>query len=221
MPFHKKLTAKFLRRDEILRLRSDVRSLKRMQGNIEVKHIDLEAALTGSTSMQIHGQLFTIAQGDNEGQRDGQEIVIRRMHFRLILTLPTTVTVASASDVVRIIIFKDKQTNGAVPNAADLLTTNASAINLHYNLDHKNRFIILMDRVFAMNSPAGAGSSSQFAPVRRYVEFNRKMNVKITYNNSVTTGAVASVESNNIYIAHVSLLGNVDIGLSVRTSYTD
>ena len=47
------------------------------------------------------------------------------------------------------------------------------------------------------------------------------MNVPITYNNSVSTGAIASIESNNIYIAHVSETGAADIQMDLRVWYQD
>lgn len=204
-------------------IRRDIKRLQRdVNGGAELKFVDFNSSIATAANLATVAQMYTIAQGTNEGERSGMDITIKRMWFKMRITVPTTTTVANSSDVVRIIIWKDKQTNGALPSGTDvLLTTGTAGLNHHYNKDQDHRNVILWDQTFVLNSGAGGGSTTTYSPINKFVEFNRQMNVPIKYNNSVTTGAIASIESNNIYLSHVSLNAVATIELDLRTFYTD
>ncbi len=207
----------------IKQIRKDIRLLKR-RGGPELKFVDIDVnSVTVATTLAHQGSLILIPVGDGEGQRDGRLITITRLHFQLRLTLPSTSTVADASDVVRLILWKDKQTNGALPSGTGaLLTTGTAGIDKFHNKDHDRRNVIMWDRTFALNASGGGnGTTWHSGPVNRMVVYNRKVRIPMVYDDSVTTGATASIRSNNIYLSHVSLNGKASLKTDLRVFYTD
>ncbi len=206
---------------QITKVKSDVGKVKRAV--FKNKFIDLAVGIIPTANLAQTTQLFTIPQGNNEGEREGMNIKLTRMHFKFQINLPSTTTVADSTDMLRMILWKDKQTNRAIPSGVStILTTSTNGINHHYNMDRlTSRNVVLWDRTFTLNSSSGAGSTTTYAPITRFVELKKNMNIPIKYNNSVTTGAIASIESNNVYLSTVTLNANATVDMDLRVFYVD
>ncbi len=136
------------------RLRRDVNQLK---SNIDIKFFDstIDDAVVSATGT-VQGQIFTIPDGNDQSEKDGLKITIKSVSIRWQLSLPSTVTVADATDICRFILLKDSQTNGALPSVTDILAN--ADIQDQKNLDNSKRFTTLLDRTISINSMGGFGA---------------------------------------------------------------
>lgn len=130
-------------------------------------------------------------QGDNINQREGRQIYVQSIqsNFRAewnsgAVTSPGT---------YRVILFYDKQSNGAAPAVSDLLdTSTALSCDALRNLNNRKRFKILLDRRYAL-TPTGASNSAIVD------SFYLKKFITTQYNAG-TAGTVADISSNALYL---------------------
>ncbi len=168
--------------------------------------------------------LVVIAQGTDESTRIGRKITIKAIHWRYTLVLPTTATAASTSDTARILVFLDKQTNGAAATVTGILeSANYQSFN---NLANKSRFRILFDQTWALNCPSGSGRGTSdtlsYGETRIDGEWHKQCNIPIEYDNTFTTGVIGTQRTNNIGVLTISGAGLVGLVASkFRLRFTD
>lgn len=108
--------------------------------NAEVKHVDVSASTTVSTT-PVLSFLSGIAQGDTNTSRDGNSVKCVGCHGDMTLIMNASATVTR----VRTLIFVDTRSQGVVPTATDVVDTNG--LSGLVNIDTEpNRFVILLDR---------------------------------------------------------------------------
>ncbi len=81
----------------------------------------------------ISTSLNLVVQGVDEEERIGRKIIIRSISARFEVFLPSLSNIADldGGDVVRIMIFIDKQANGAMPSVTDILETGHITLSKH------------------------------------------------------------------------------------------
>lgn len=172
--------------------------------------------------MQINN-LTIIPEGNGESARIGRKLTIKQVLWKYDLTLPTTAAPASTSDIVKIMLVLDMQTNGAQFTAANLLDTDAW--DSFRNLANSKRFKVLMSKTYAMKSPSGSGrgvtDTVAFGEDVRAIQGSKKCNIQIEYDNSATDGSIGTVRSNNLYWVTQSTIGLTTALGNVRLRYTD
>lgn len=176
-------------------------------------------ATAGNTYM-----LNNIAQGDNDNQRNGNKITLLRIKMLGEISLPTTTTVANMNDILRIIIFKDKQCNGVQATVTSILDT--ANIWSFYNEDnipenHPRRFTIYYDK-FHTISASGVGFQGTYiesGTTRKVFKLNKKLNIPIQFNS--TTGAITEQNSNTLGLLVISLQGAMYIDWNTEVSFCD
>ena len=183
-------------------LRRDVNVLK---SNIDTKFFDstVDDAVVSATG-QVNSQIFTVPDGDNKSQKDGLKITIKSIQIRFQLNLPSTTVVADARDICRFILVRDRQTNGALPAVTDILAQ--ADIQALKELEQSGRFLTLLDKTVYINSMGGFGDGTTNAtlPSTKSFQFFKKMNLPIIYNDSATTGAIATIVTNNLVLLYIS-----------------
>ncbi len=193
--------------------------------NAELKFHDLDiddgVIATGGTIAE--DSCVVIAQGTTESTRLGRKVTVKSINWRFDVTLPTTATAADTSDVVRIILYLDKQTNGATAAVLDILeSANYQSFN---NLANKSRFRTLMDRTYNLSSPAGSGRGTtdtlSYGEMVIQDSFFKKCNIVIEYDNSGTDGAITTQRSNNIGVLTISQNGTSAFQSKMRLRYSD
>lgn len=97
--------------------------------------------------------LNTVIEGSGFNQRVGRTILMRSLKLEFtIAPNPNAIATATQMDVLRLIIFYDRQFNTAVPTTSTLLqdfdvsATNYTDIFAGINLNYRDRFQILLDR---------------------------------------------------------------------------
>ncbi len=134
------------------------------------------------------------------------------------MKLPEASTTASSTDTIRIVMFLDKQCNGATAGATEILET--SDFQSFNNLANKSRFRTLMDRTYVLNaSIAGNGTANESAQFGVHDSFFKKVNIPIEFDS--TAGAITEIRSNNIGVMIMSQFGLVAFDSKIRLRFSD
>lgn len=167
---------------------------------MELKFHDLatnDGTITANNVMVLSCNL--IPQGVTECQRVGRKCTIKNIGWRFTMKIFQTTVAGDTSEVIRVILYVDKQCNGATAAITDLLETDS--FQSFNNLSNKSRFRTLMDRTYALHSTAGGTSA---AGVHQVFEqnisdsFYKKMNLPIEFSG--INGVIGEIRSNNIGI---------------------
>ncbi len=156
------------------------------------------------------GSFLSTSQGVGEGQRIGRKIILTNLNWRIDIrqdavlnTAPPVVNeLEDFAQTIRIIMYLDKQTNGATATAAQILQLLSSQeYQSFYNLENIGRFKILKDKTYICNGNGlqlgdqTAGKIGRFRKERR-VNFFWRGRLPIEYNS--TTGAISEIRTFNI-----------------------
>lgn len=153
----------------------------------ELKAIDVSLTGTAMNSTPLFTLLNGCARGDDIGERTGRQITPTKLSIRGY----SQVTSGTGIDQChRFIVFIDHQPNGAAPTVTDLLT--ASSVVANTNLDNRNRFTIVMDRMFQLNASAESGS-------KRNINVTIPLKMATTFNSG-NAGTIADIQTNSLYL---------------------
>ncbi len=194
-------------------------------GELKFHDIDFDDAVVANTGAIANaGSVVLIGQGVTESTRIGRKCTIRSIGWRYSYGLPEQDAVATpqAGDLLRVIMYVDKQTNGATAGVTDILeTADYQSFN---NLANKGRFRILCDKVHTINysglASDGAGVVSQARPVYSG-RFFKKMNLPLEFSGTAAPAAITEVRTNNIGILLISQGGVCDFASKLRFRFSD
>lgn len=189
----------------------------------ELKFFDqglTDAVVSAAGTIQAAGSFVNIAQGVTESERVGRKCTIRAVqwNYQLALTASAGATL-TGGDTVRVIIYLDKQCNGATAAVADILESDD--YQSFYNLTNSGRFKILHDKFHDINPTAGAGdgAANDQAKIVRQYKFYKTCNIPLEF--SAATGAIAEIRSNNLGILTLSALGLTGLDSQLRVRFSD
>ncbi len=176
-------------------------------GELKFHDVDLDDALVSSTGT-ITNSINLIAQGVTESTRVGRKCSIMSINWRYNIELPETTAETKTTDTARILLYLDKQANGATATVTGILeSADYQSFN---NLSNKGRFRTLMDRTHDLSVPAGGSSAAgvnEFGGVSESHTFFKKCNIPIEFDS--TAGAITEIRSNNIGVLLIGKSGNV------------
>ncbi len=163
-------------------------------GELGAHDVDIVAGTVGTTA--IIARLSTMAQGDLDGSREGNEVLSKSVQFygRMDASVNSTAT------ILRLIVVKDRQNNGIPPTAAELLDTGADIDAFHpvFLSDIRNRFVTLYDKRWRLTFDADANTASSHG----LIDFKVKLAGKQYFAG--TTDADGSAGKNSIWSLIVS-----------------
>jgi len=113
--------------------------------NVEDKLINVTSTATVGSSGSI-ALLTGLAQGLGDNDRVGNKLLLQSIYFNLIASQNPIAT----TTFLRVILFVDKECDGAAPAVADVIGPTPSVVN-PINEDLSKRFVILKNKVFNMN----------------------------------------------------------------------
>lgn len=218
--------------------------------DVELKYSDqTKSFATMATAGAVEDSINHITQGTTEIRRIGRSVVMKKIMWRYTLTLPQKVTSArlrrllailiargitlppqvttgtdvNPGDVCRVILFLDKQANGAAAAVTDILEGSAGQDWQSFNnLNNKDRFHILYDQTHALNYQAGIKTQGD-VEVQPECSWNfsmyRDVNTLIQYSG--TTGTIANIASNNYGFLIISKNAIAGMESEIRTRWTD
>ena len=128
-------------------------------------------------------------------------------------------TQAPDNDTARIILFWDKQCNGATAGVTDILES--AQYNSFNNLANKGRFKILMDKRYTLNYMTGIGTAGDqdYSAVFKHGSYYKKCNIPVEYDS--TTGAITEIKSNNIGVLLIPSNGTSGFNSKFRFRFSD
>lgn len=134
------------------------------------------------------------------------------MSLRWNINLPSEVDQADIGDgdIVRIIVFEDKQANGANAAVLDILET--ATINSHRNMAAKTRFRILRDFKITLNRQVAVtdGTNTSTSPLLTYTRSMwKKVNIGIEFDGA--SGIITEVVTSNLACLYISAEGLASI----------
>lgn len=179
---------------------------------------DAVVAAAGTVTASIN----TIAQGVTEQQRVGRKCIIRKISWRWRSYLPEAndVNDPAQPDIIRIMLFLDKQCNGATAAVTDILET-ANYLSFN-NLANSGRFVILLDKTVSLNydgmGSTGAGIVAQ-AEHTVHGSYHKKVNIPLEFD--AATGAITEIRSNNLGVLLLSVNGVCGFESRIRLRFSD
>lgn len=196
---------------------------KRFQPGGEAKFFDTAKSIsTVSTSGEIHSlSLNLVPQGVTENTRVGRKCVVKSLQMRCQIQLPEAANDTSSSDAIRIIVYVDKQTNGATAAVTDILESATNAIRQPRDLANTGRFRILTDKLMNISASAAGGGDTTIFTAFQHRHFNLFYRLNVPLEFSSTTGAITELKSNNIGVLAASAFGFVGLGYIARIRFTD
>ncbi len=188
------------------------------RSNTEIKFHDVTADVSPVTTTATEMvDLLTIPEDDTENGRTGRLVTLKSMTCRFTLILPSTTTLINTGDSIRIWCVLDKQCNGEDMDPAQLFTGTAD-FQAFNELANSHRYRILWKRQFSMQSTAG-NQTAGFGEAELTFEVYKKLNLQIHYNAS--SGAIATVRSNNIAYVAQTRSGLIQLLSLTRFRYSD
>lgn len=193
-------------------------------GELKFHDIDVnDSTVTAGGVIQNAGTINIIPQGVTEVQRIGRKCTIRSIHWRYQIQLPEVVAAATPSgpDTLRVMLYLDKQANGATAANTDILE--AADFQSYRNLANSSRFVILHDKMHTINYLTLSNQQAAAELVQTLVAHNYEMNLKCTIpiEFDSTTGALTETRSNNLGVMLVGQNGNCGFNSKIRLRFSD
>lgn len=163
----------------------------------ELKFFDDTVANTDVTigGVIVQDSINEIPQNVTSSGRIGRKVTVKSVHLKGMVTLRQSNSGSLSSNRFRMIIYHDKQANGATAAVLDILKT--TTIDSFRNLNNVSRFRILHDQTFAMNSMAAEGNAAVNI-VERIYNLNINKDVSIPLEFSGAAGGITELTSGNI-----------------------
>lgn len=195
------------------------------QGELKFHDVIVNDPIVQSVGdIQNGGTINVIPQGITEKTRVGRKCTIRQLHWRYQCSMPEKdgAVNPTTGDTVRIMLYLDKQCNGATALVTDILET--ANMKSFRNLANSGRFTILKDQLVTINYMGMAseqlGEVSQARVVREYT-WSKMCNIPIEFNDAENDGSLATIRSNNIGLLLISDNGRIGFESKVRMRFSD
>lgn len=187
-----------------------------LPGSVEKKYLDSDISVNADmTGGVISNGLALVPQGTTDVTRVGNKIVVKNLGIHMQVYQTDQTTAAYQQGQLRLILFIDKQCNGAVAGVTDILKT-ASILSFR-NMDQVDRFIILKDKVYT--SALVTTNAAHTSAASKYYKINK--NVSFPMHFSSTTGAVTEIKSFNPSVLYITNSSTVRIAAASRAKFID
>lgn len=168
--------------------------------------------------------LNLISQGTTQHQRIGNKMRIHAIRFRGVITLQPNISFSSG--MVRVLLVRDKQSNGTMPAVSDVLEPTAAATTDVYafaDMDNLDRFDIVKDKLFRVGESGygvvGTSCAIATIPFKMSHKIRNPDYQEIVFSS--TTGAQAEVRSNNYFVIVIASNAQTAITGKSRVYYRE
>ncbi len=194
----------------------------RFKGRVSISELkfhdlDIDDAVVAAGGNIAEDSCLTIAQGTTESERIGRKLTVHGINWRFKIAIPATTTPGDSADVIRVMLYLDKQTNGATAAVLDIVeTADYQSFN---NLSNKSRFRILMDRTYSINAQSGRDTTIGESIITDTLF--KKVNIGVEYDNVASTGVITTMRSNNIGVLLLGFSGLAGFSSKMRIRFSD
>ncbi len=190
-------------------------------GELKFFDVTLDDAVVSATGA-ITDSINLIPQGITESTRNGRKCTLKSIYWRYHINIPqkNKQTELALGDVVRMILYVDKQCNGVTAAVTDILAD--AQFQAFRNLANSQRFTVLMDKEITLNYSGAASETADTvsqANVQRNGTFFKKCNIPLEF--SATTGAITEIRSNNVGILLITQAGVMGFVSQLRLRFSD
>lgn len=191
------------------------------QGELKFLDTTVDDAIIAAGGV-VTATVNVIVQGVGEEQRVGRKCTIRSIMWRGSLTIPLLELEGSpgSGERIRLILYQDKQANGATAAGTDILEV--VTVDDYRNLANSGRFNILYDKTVNLNYSTlshFAVNSFSMSEVIRSFSFYKKCNIPLEFSGA--NGTIDEIRSNNIGLLIVSEGGTGALVSRVRVRFSD
>jgi len=192
--------------------------------NFEVKSVDVPYVNGGSdvfslplcTTLEI-ASLNTVQEGAGFYNRIGRRINMKSVHITGQIVPSGNATGAGVAEYLRIMLIYDRQPNGALPGATDVLAdygqdgnTSTTAFS-HINMNNVERFAVLRDMRVAVPENGSGGATQQINSIvgqqdNKVNWFVKLKDLETHYKSNSNPDTVADIATGHLFIM---TLGNV------------
>jgi len=188
----------------------------------EVKFYD-ETNTNGFAPANLAGTIWSsslvnIPEGTEPSQRIGRKVHITGIGLSYFMILGATAVAADTSDNLRIILYQDRQANGAAAIPGVIIEPPVTLL-AYRNLIQQNRFKILSDKTYALNMTTGTGVTNDFGSWSKVERVFVRVNEPVHFSNS--TGNDAAIASVNFGILVISSNAAATMTIQSRVRYMD
>lgn len=175
--------------------------------NAEPKFVDTVSTGVAFANTMTYVRLTSIAQGTTDSTRVGNKILLKDLLIRWTCSINTA---ATGNNIVRIILFVDKQTEGALPiNPDPLATANADA---PLSMDESKRYVIIRDWHYVLNTTTFQSTAKKHYKI---------LNFHCDFDGTGST--IGDAKENQIYLGFITSAASNFPSLSyyARVKYFD
>lgn len=195
---------------------------KKGASSAELKFKDTTKAQTAlaSAGTIFNDTLIGLTEGNTDSTRIGNRITVKSVMLRGNVQLPVATDVLNTSQIARIIVYLDRQANGATAAVGDILAS--ADFRSFNNLDNSDRFRILAETTvdFELTGAVPTGAAYSYGEVKRSFFLKAKLNLDFKYKGNA--GSVADLSGNNIGVLVICSDDNIGTcGYIARVRYTD
>lgn len=184
--------------------------------NAELKFHDVDiddASITQAGTIQNGGSINLIGQSTTESTRIGRKCTIKQIQWKWNIQRIALLNASGAAggEVVRLIMYLDKQANGQTAAVTDILESDN--YESFRNLANTSRFRILMDRMITMNPTVGAGDGAvnDFGSTERMGTFYKSCNIPLEFSGVANPADITELRSNNLCVLVLSKIGAITV----------
>lgn len=183
----------------------------------ETKYFDTSIPLTAIQNVQANdwtgteidptpaGTIFSPAVGSAYNQREGKKVFIKKIKIKGQVVCPTgAVALIPDSTRVRVILYMDKQSNGAQAQGEDVIAgpgTN-DVLDMFQNVANFGRFQVLSDKMVTMDAPnfTFVTNYQRGGQVRKFkMNHTFKEPMPVNYNTG-NNGNISDVVDNSFHL---------------------
>lgn len=179
---------------------------------VESKYLDTTfTSVDISTTWSTPACLNLVGIGDLPTERVGKKYHIHslQLHGRITSTGETDLAEPYIPPVVRVIVFQDKQTNGALATGLQVMDTDV--VESLRNAEYESRFKCLMDKKFCLDgsiiSTDGANTCAQRC-IPQVFDFYTKLSIDVTTIDG--DADIAAIVDNSIHVITIASTSSLD-----------
>jgi len=191
------------------------------RGRNELKVLDTSVNTNPvSTTTGTITLLNGVATGTDYVNRIGRKIIMKSLLFRLVVNpIPSGSVNGTFGDILRYIIVLDMQPNGVTFSGSDLLL-NTGDVTAPLNLNNRDRFKVIADKMFKMPSfVTTTGSLTAGSPAPVCYKIYKKMSQEVIFN--ATGSTIGSIQTGALFCFQVCSTGVIESTFTSRVRFID